>query len=119
AWTNAGFLSQGQADVLNASAADYCSTASRIAHNQIFTLGQNYPNPTGTNTVIPFTLSASGKVSIQLYDTSGKMIRNLMNQYLHEGAHEVKVNLQSVPAGTYYYKFQVGEYSETLPMVVE
>ncbi|MCB0838809.1 MAG: T9SS type A sorting domain-containing protein, partial [Bacteroidetes bacterium] len=118
-WVNAGILTQQQADNLNAAATQHCSPASRIADQQVLTLGQNYPNPARTHTVIPFTLTTSGKVSIQLYDTAGKMIRSVINEYLLEGTHEVKVNLQSIPAGTYFYKLQVGEQIETLPMVVE
>ena len=137
AWVNASFLTQGQANVLIASASENCTSASRLAAQQTFTLGQNYPNstrtnivnpftlgqnypnPVSTNTKIPFTLETSGQVLIQIYSTSGKMIKNLMDQYLTEGIHEVEVNLQSVPAGTYLYKIQVGEHIETLPMVVE
>ncbi|MEZ4851523.1 MAG: T9SS type A sorting domain-containing protein [Bacteroidia bacterium] len=118
-WVNAGILTQQQADHLNAAATQHCTPASRIAEQQVLTLGQNYPNPARTHTVIPFTLTTSGKVSIQLYDTAGKMIRSVMNEYLPEGTHEVKVNLQSIPAGTYFYKLKVGEQIETLPMVVE
>ena len=119
AWVSAGILSQQQTDDLDAAAEQHCTPASRIATQQVFTLGQNYPNPTSGNTVIPFTLATSAKVSIQLYDAAGKMVRNVMDEYITEGSHEVKVNLHSVPAGTYFYKVQVGEYSEMLPMVVE
>lgn len=119
AWVNAGILTQTQADDLDAAATQHCNPALRIAAQQAFTLGQNYPNPSDTYTVIPFTLTTSGTVSIQLYDASGKMVKNLINQYLTEGTHEVKVSLQSLPAGTYFYKLKAGEQIETQPMIVE
>ena len=119
AFVNAGILTQVEANELSTAASQACNSPARKELPQDFVLGQNYPNPASTYTMIPFTLSTAKNISIDLYDTSGKQVKQVLNQSFQKGKHEVKVDLKSLPTGTYFYKIQIGEYSEMIPMIIE
>src|SRR5262249_39478960 len=42
-------------------------------------LMQNRPNPFNPETVIPFSLSASGRVTVRVYDVRGRLVRTLID----------------------------------------
>ena len=119
AFVNAGILTQAEADELSQAANQTCNPPARMGHPQTFVLGRSYPNPANTYTMIPFTLSSAENIRIEIYDTSGKEIRKVLNKPFPKGNHEVKVDLTSLPAGTYFYKLKVGEQIEMLPIMVE
>lgn len=54
-----------------------------------FALEANYPNPFNPSTIIPYSISNKGKVSLCIYDISGKLIRTLINGYVPAGYHEI------------------------------
>jgi len=52
---------------------------------------RNYPNPFTDNTTIEFTLSYSDYITIDIFDTNGKLIMNLISDMKYEtGTHTVK-----------------------------
>lgn len=52
---------------------------------QNFRLLQNYPNPFNNNTIIPFELSAAGKVRIEVFTLLGQRIKVLKDEFLKRG----------------------------------
>ncbi len=81
-----------------------------------FTLKQNYPNPFNPLTHIRFGIpqSASGqRVQLQIYNTLGQQVAELINKPLQAGYHELiwkAVNLfgKPVASGLYFYKLSSG-----------
>ena len=81
-----------------------------------FTLKQNYPNPFNPSTHIRFGIpqSASGqRVQLQIYNTLGQQVAELINKPLQAGYHELiwnGVNLsgKAVASGLYFYKLTSG-----------
>ncbi len=73
-----------------------------------------YPNPFQDQTKIKFTLKGADKISISIYDSEGKQVRQLLNpNFVSEGQYQIiwdgKNSLGSdLPNGTYYYKI-IGE----------
>jgi hypothetical protein len=64
-----------------------------------------YPNPASTAINIPFTLSRPGKVSLEVYDITGKLcITNMARQWTVNGMHNVSVNINQIPKGEYTVK---------------
>ncbi|MBI5470739.1 MAG: T9SS type A sorting domain-containing protein [Ignavibacteriae bacterium] len=92
-----------------------------------FTLEQNYPNPFNPSTRIAFSLPAarlpegqgqagvqgSGFTSLRVYDVLGREVATLVNENLSAGSYEVMFNAKGLASGVYFYKLQVGEFSET------
>lgn len=74
-----------------------------------FTLGQNHPNPHSGVTTIPFSLTKSSDVTIELWDLSGRKVASLPHNGLSSGDHQVTVDLNGLglSSGNYVYQLEV------------
>jgi hypothetical protein len=67
------------------------------------TLGVNiFPNPVKSMSVIRYTLPIEGKVSLQLYDISGRLVKTLVNEIKKSGNYSVTLNSRTMSAGVYF-----------------
>lgn len=64
----------------------------------------NYPNPFNPETMISYYLENSGKVTLKVYDISGKELAVLADGIRTEGAHKIKFTAGSLSSGVYFYK---------------
>lgn len=70
-----------------------------------YDLGQNYPNPFNPVTKINFDLPNDSKVSMIIYDVTGREINRLVNNELRQaGYHTVELNGSSLSSGVYFYR---------------
>ncbi len=69
-----------------------------------FNLSQNYPNPFNPVTKIDFDLPFDSRVSIILYDISGREIKSLVNDQRAAGYYTVQFNSAGLSSGTYFYR---------------
>lgn len=76
-------------------------------------LGQNYPNPFNGSTNINFTLAKSQLVTLEVFDMYGKIIATLVNEEKLAGKHEVSFEDNELKNGTYFYRMQTDDYTET------
>ncbi len=83
-----------------------------------YELNQNYPNPFNPETKIKFGLPKSGNVKLSIYDASGKVVEELVNQQLNAGTFEVTWNASEYSSGAYFYKLESADYSETKRMIL-
>ncbi len=82
------------------------------------TLNQNRPNPASKNTIISFSLSDDGPVSINLFDQSGKKVRELINTSMHAGNYTYDLNVNELEEGIYYYTLNTRDASSSRKLVV-
>ena len=80
-----------------------------------YRLEQNYPNPFNPTTSIKFSLPATEKVSLKVYDMMGRQVKTLVNSVMTAGTHEVTWdgkdnNGNSLASGTYMYILQAGNH---------
>lgn len=68
-----------------------------------FDLHQNYPNPFNPKTKIKFDIQNKSKISLKVYDITGKLISNLVNDFLNEGSYEVEFSGDNLSSGVYFY----------------
>ena len=94
------------------------STESDPAIVSNFRLEQNYPNPFNPTTKLEFRISNHGFVSLKVYDILGKEVSTLVNSELPAGIHKVEFDGTGLPSGTYFYRLDAGNYSETKKMVL-
>ena len=74
----------------------------------VFRLGQNYPNPFNPTTTIPFTLDAPGRVTLSVFDVTGRRVRTLLVDAEREtGTHAVGFDAAGLASGTYLYRLVV------------
>lgn len=80
---------------------------------------QNTPNPFGTITTINYELQAASKVTLNVYDVTGKKVIEQNQGELAAGKHAVKVNAENLASGVYYYSLKVNENTtSSMKMVV-
>lgn len=85
---------------------------------QDFTLMQNYPNPFNPTTVINYQLPKNSFVSFKVYDITGKLISELVNQNQSAGEYAVTFDGSILPSGVYFYKLETETFSETKKMAL-
>jgi len=82
------------------------------------TLLSNYPNPVSNSTTISFSLPQSQKVSIQIFDMNGRLIKVLADAQMQAGTYQLIWNAKdergtNVVTGIYLLKMQAANYVET------
>jgi hypothetical protein len=83
-----------------------------------FTLKQNFPNPFNPTTTIDYTLPASSRVLLKVYDVLGREIRTLVDERQIAGDHSVKLDGSNLASGVYFYRLQAGTYAETRKLLL-
>jgi enterochelin esterase-like enzyme len=74
-----------------------------------FELFQNYPNPFNPETTIQYHLPQAAKVTLAIYDVTGREIKTLISEEQASGSYRVLWNgrndrLQRVTSGVYFYR---------------
>jgi hypothetical protein len=82
-----------------------------ISTPKTFSLDQNYPNPFNPSTTIAFSVPSDSKVSLQVYDILGKVVKTLVNGQKAAGSYTVSFDASSLSSGVYFYKLTAGENS--------
>ena len=100
-------------------------THGQIKRNQLL---QNYPNPFNPETWIPFKLADESPVTIDIYNSTGKLIRTLSQGTLKAGDYSSQSNAihwdgqndegESVSSGIYFYTINAGDFSSTRKMLI-
>lgn len=70
----------------------------------MLSLGQNYPNPSNTATIIPMT-NINNNMTLQIVDLQG---RTVASQQVNKGTERIDVNTASLEAGMYMYRLMDG-----------
>lgn len=83
-----------------------------------FYLTQNFPNPFNPETTIGFQLEKPGHVTLNVYDSAGRLVSTLLDENQSEGYHMVQFNGQKLPSGIYFYQIQSGSFSDMQKMVL-
>lgn len=81
-------------------------------------LRQNYPNPFNPVTNISFDIAVTGNTKLIVFDVSGKIIAELVNEILSPGTYLYSFDAATLPSGVYFYKLEVGDFNETRRMVL-
>jgi hypothetical protein len=68
-----------------------------------------YPNPFNPATTISFELGQAAHVRVQVVETTGRIVGDILNEKLRKGRHEVRWNAGRVASGVYFCKIWAGE----------
>ncbi len=98
-------------------------TLGQIKRNQLL---QNYPNPFNPETWIPFKLADESQVIIDIYNSTGELVRSLSQGKMKVGDYSAQSdavhwdgkndNGEAVSSGIYYYTINAGGFSATRKM---
>jgi len=76
------------------------------------------PNPFTSTTTVSYRVETSGRVTLQLYNTSGNLIRVLVDQEQQAGTYNFMLNSNEISRGVYFIKaISNGEVKQSLRIV--
>ncbi|UCG30173.1 MAG: T9SS type A sorting domain-containing protein, partial [candidate division WOR-3 bacterium] len=81
------------------------------------TLSVTYPNPFTREMNVAYQVAKGGKVSIQVYDVSGRLVRTITDGIHDPGYYTLAWDAtddkgRAVPAGIYFLRFDTIDYSQ-------
>ena len=68
-----------------------------------FSLSQNYPNPFNPSTKINYDIPFDSKVSIKIFDMTGREVSTLLNESKTAGYYSINFNAGAIASGVYFY----------------
>ena len=99
-----------------------------IGQPKLTQLLQNFPNPFNPETWIPYQLETSADVTLQIYDTSGEVVRTLDLGFKGQGFYMTRTraaywdgrnNLgEQVASGVYFYSLHTPDFPATRKMLI-
>jgi hypothetical protein len=85
--------------------------ADQLAIPVKYALANNYPNPFNPVTTIGFALPELSKVSLKVYDITGRLVDEVISSNMPAGNHDVQFDGGKLASGVYIYKFTVKSLS--------
>lgn len=84
-----------------------------------FKLLQNYPNPFNPSTTITYQIMENTPVKIQVFDSNGRIVAELINKIVQPGEYSESFNANSLSSGVYYLILTTGNgYTQSRKMVL-
>lgn len=77
-----------------------------------------YPNPANDRATVNVNLNKAAKVSVTLYDVTGKAVMNAFTGQMNSGMNAVNIATSELPAGIYFTKIVSDNYSKTVKTVI-
>lgn len=98
------------------------ATPSHVEPNDIV-LYQNFPNPVSRQTTISYQLPANGRLSLKIYDTTGRPVATLVDKPTEMGYHRVRWDGKDdsgrmVANGVYFYRLEAAGLTSTKKLVM-
>ncbi|MCF7919706.1 MAG: T9SS type A sorting domain-containing protein [Candidatus Cloacimonetes bacterium] len=83
----------------------------------------NYPNPFNPDTNIAFSVQEAGKVTLEVYNLRGELVKTLINGVRESGDQIVSWNGsddagKTVASGVYFYTMKTGNFISTKKMIL-
>ncbi|MDQ3020062.1 MAG: T9SS type A sorting domain-containing protein [Bacteroidota bacterium] len=84
-----------------------------------YNLEQNYPNPFNPSTTINFSIPTSTDVSLKIYNSLGKEVASLVNEFKPAGNFSINfTETTGLTSGVYFYKLVANNFIETKKMIL-
>lgn len=78
-----------------------------------FRLEQNYPNPFNPSATINFYLPKRERVTLTIYELTGRQAAVLVDAVLDAGEHHVAFDSQKLAGGVWFYQLKTPSFSQT------
>lgn len=83
-----------------------------------FELMNNFPNPFNPSTTIKFSISSESNIKLEVYNSIGQLVKELVNQKLNVGTYSIDFDASSFASGIYLYQLQADNFIVTKKMVL-
>lgn len=83
-------------------------------------LGQNYPNPTNSRTIIQWVTPINSHVKLKVFDVLGRNVMTLVDKFCEIGLYENQIdfNITNLPSGIYFYELRIGSSSTSKKLIL-
>ncbi|KAA0250397.1 MAG: T9SS C-terminal target domain-containing protein, partial [Chlorobiota bacterium] len=91
-------------------------------------LYQNYPNPFNPSTTIEYKLKARSRVRLDIYNSSGELVKTMINKEQAGGYYSLTVSAEDIAApgnnagglssGVYIYRINVIDSEKNIPVYI-
>lgn len=119
-----------EADVIGGPYYNYCFgslqlVADRGEYNPRFSnkLGNSYPNPMNPSSRIDFSIKSASRVTLRVFDVSGRLVNTLVDKKMDAGNHFVvwdgtNSTGQKVASGIYFYQIDANGFKAAKKITV-
>jgi hypothetical protein len=83
-----------------------------------YNLEQNYPNPFNPGTTIKFSLPEEADVQLNIYNTLGQKLAEIVNGNLEAGYHSYEWDASSLASGVYIYELRTDKFVAIKKMIL-
>jgi hypothetical protein len=83
-----------------------------------YQLYQNYPNPFNPATTIKYDVPGKSFVEMKVYDITGRLVSDLINQEMEAGRYELTWNAAGLSSGIYFYIMKSADFREVKRMIL-
>ncbi len=84
----------------------------------VFEMSQNYPNPSNPKSKIDYSIPLSGKVTLKVYDITGREVSKLVDEVKEAGYHTAEFDGSNLASGIYFYVIRADNFSATKKLVL-
>lgn len=93
-----------------------------ISAPNVFSISQNYPNPSNPKSKIDYEIPFTGKVTIKVYDLLGRELLMLVNETKDAGYYVTEFDGSNMASGVYFYRITADSpektFTKTLKMIL-
>ncbi len=87
-----------------------------------FKMYNNYPNPFNPSTIIAYELPTDAFVTLKVYNATGELVTNLVNEYQGAGKYNKSFSTasqnRSLPSGIYFAELRANEKVQRIKMML-
>jgi V8-like Glu-specific endopeptidase len=83
-----------------------------------FVLEQNYPNPFNPSTSIRFSIPVETDVRLNVFNTLGQEVAEIINSRLKDGYHEIDFDATNLTSGIYFYRLEADKFVDVKKMLI-
>lgn len=83
-----------------------------------FKLFNNYPNPFNPSTTIRFSLPKNEFASLRVYNASGKLVSEMLDNNIAAGTYEMEWKAGNLSSGIYFYTLETPSFRQTNRMIL-
>lgn len=77
----------------------------------------SFPNPVKSTNNLHYALNQGGMVTINLFDSNGTLVKNLLRERLPEGIYSLESDLSTMAAGVYFYHIELNGKQQVVRVI--
>ena len=94
------------------------STPEEAPQPFVFHFSDVYPNPASGSIRVPFTITETAPVTIDVFDGLGRHVRTLIDRSVHPGSHVLEMDVADLAPGMYVVRASAAEQQEIRRFIV-